>query len=243
MQDISVFILFRIALRRIWALILAFVLSALVAFSYCEFIAKPVYGANASIIVTNGAVISAESDSSTQKVLGSDIQASLLLADSVVDMLKTPDIYKYLSRKLGNGVDYKTLMGSTSVSRRGEDTLFIDISYLNSDPQEAIRIANLFASAACDYVAGFINKADPKIVSSADKASLVSPRTSRSTIVAGLAAAFIVYAVFVLIEILNNTVNGEEDFTLMHNIPILGSVPDFEEARKSTGRRKGEYYR
>lgn len=241
MQDISAFVLFKIALRRIWVLILAFVIAALAAFSYCEFIAKPVYGANASIIVTNGAVVTSESDSTAQKVLGSDIQASLLLADSVVDMLKTPDIYKYLSRKLGNGTDYKSLMANTSVSRRGENTLFIDIKYLNRDPQEAIKTANLFASASCDYVASFISKADPKIVSSADKASLVAPRTFRSTVLAGLIAAFVVYAVFVLVEILNNTVNGEEDFTLRYNIPLLGSVPDFEEARKARLRKKGQY--
>ena len=242
MQDISVFVLFRIALRRIWVLALAFVLAAVLVFSYCEFVVTPIYGASASIIVTNGAVVTAESDATSQKVLGSDIQASLLLADSVVDMLKTPDIYKYLARKLGNGTDYKNLMASTSVGRRGEDTLFIDISYTNSDPQEAIKIANLFASASCDYVAGFISKADPKIVSSADKASLVSPRTFRNTFLAGIAAAFIVYCVFVLLEILNNTVKGEEDFTSRYNIPLLGSVPDFEEARKARSRKKGEYY-
>lgn len=241
MQDISVFVLFRIALRRIWALILAFVLAAGAAFSYCEFVADPIYGANASIIVTNGAVATSQ-DVNTQKVLGSDIQASLLLVDSVVDMLKTPDVYKYLARKLGNGNDYKTLMASTSVTRRGEDTLFIDISYKNADPQEAIRIANLFASASCDYVAGFISKADPKIVASADKASLVSPRTFRTTLIAGVAAAFILYSIFVLLVILNNNVNGEEDFTSRYDIPLLGTVPDFEEARKVRSRKKGGYY-
>lgn len=243
MQDISIFILFKIALKRIWVLALTFVLAAVLMFSYCEFVSDPVYGANASIIVTNGAVITSDSDTSTtQKLLGSDIQASLLLADSIVDMLKTPDIYKYLSRKINNGIDYKTLMLRTSVARRGEDTLFIDISYLDSDPQQAIRIANLFASASCDYVAGFISKADPKIVSSADKASLVSPRTFRNTVVAGIAAAFIVYAVFVLIEILNNTIKGEEDFVSRYDIPLLGSVPDFEEARKAVSYKKGDYY-
>lgn len=242
MQDISVFILFRIALKRIWALALAFVIAAAAVFSYCEFVVEPVYGANSSIIVTNGAVVTSESDANSQKVLGSDIQASLLLADSVVDMLKTPDIYKYLARKLGGDIEYKDLMARTSVARRGEETLFIDISYVDNDPQQAIKVANLFASASCDYVAEFISKANPKIVSSADKASLVSPRTFRNTVLSGIIAAFVVYAVFVLLEILNNTVKGEEDFTSRYNIPLLGSVPDFEEARKAKSRKKGERY-
>ena len=134
MQDISIFMFFRIARKRFLPLLLTFILAAGVTFSYCEFIAHPVYGANSSIIVTNGAVVSTNDLQETQKVLGSDIQASLLLADSVVDMLKTPDLYKYLSRKISADIDYNTLMMRTQVARRGDDTLFVDISYRDEDP-------------------------------------------------------------------------------------------------------------
>ena len=243
MHDISIFLFFRIARKRFLPLLIALVVAAGLTFSYCEFVASPVYGANASIIVTNGAVVSSTNDlQDIQKILGSDIQASLLLADSVVDMLKTPDVYKYLSRKLGSDIDYNTLMTRTTVARRGDDTLFVDISYKDTDPKQAIRVANMFASISCDYVAEFIPKANPKVVSSADKARLVSPRTLRNTALAGLGVAFLLYCVFVLIEILNDTVRGEDDFTSRYNIPLLGSVPDFEEARKAKSGGKGRYY-
>lgn len=243
MQDISVFMFFRIARKRILPLLLAFVLAAGLMFSYCEFVSSPVYGANSSIIVTNGAVVSSSNDlQDIQRVLGSDIQASLLLADSVVDMLKTPDVYKYLSRKIKADIDYNTLMARTTVARRGEDTLFVDISYKDVDPKQAIEISNLFASVACDYIAEFIPKANPKVVSSADRATLVSPRTLRNTVLAGIIAAFVLFSVFVLFEILNDTVRGEDDFTSRYNIPLLGSVPDFEEARKAKSAGKGRYY-
>lgn len=243
MQDISVFMFFRIARKRILPLLLAFVLAAGLMFSYCEFVSNPVYGANSSIIVTNGAVVSSSNDlQDIQRVLGSDIQASLLLADSVVDMLKTPDVYKYLSRKIKADIDYNTLMARTTVARRGEDTLFVDISYKDVDPKQAIEISNLFASVACDYIAEFIPKANPKVVSSADRATLVSPHTLRNTVLAGIIAAFVLFSVFVLFEILNDTVRGEDDFTSRYNIPLLGSVPDFEEARKAKSAGKGRYY-
>ncbi|MBO4693003.1 MAG: hypothetical protein J5659_01225 [Clostridia bacterium] len=244
MQEISIFVLFKIALRRAWALILAFVIAAAAAFCYCEFVATPVYGANASIIVTNGAVVNSEETSSANnKVLGSDIQASLMLVDSVVDMLKTPDIYKYLARKLGSEYDYKALKACTTIARRGEDTLFIDISYKDNDPQRAIKVTNVFASAACDYVAEFINRTDPKIVSSADRANLVAPRTIKSTLLYGFGAAFILYLIFVFFELFNNKIKGEEDFTSRYNIPLLGSIPDFDEARKASAYKKGGYYK
>lgn len=242
MRDISIFALFRIARRRALILLIIFVVSALFEFGYCKLIAKPVYGASASIIVTNGPVVTADDGQSTQKVLGSDIQASLLLADTVVDMLETPDIYKYLARKLGSGSDYKQLMSKTSVVRRGEDTMFIDISYRDGDPDKARQIVNLFASAACDYIAEFIPKSNPKIVASADTPQLVAPRTMRMTALVSLGATFAAFVAFVLIELLNNKLRGEEDFTARYNIPLLGSVPDFEEARKAQDNRKGRYY-
>ena len=241
MQEISLFVLLKIAGKKIWVLLLTFAVAAGLAFSYCQLIVNPVYGANASIIVTNGAIVTADDNTSSQKLLGSDIQASLLLVDSVVDMLKTPDIYKYLARKLGDGYDYKVLKSHTSVSRRGEDTLFIDITYKDADPQRAIKIANMFASASCDYVAEFINKSDPRIVSSADRATLVAPRTFRTTVLAGVAAAFIVYLIYVFVELLNNTVKGADDFASRYDIPILGTVPDFDEARKRKSYKKGGY--
>ncbi len=243
MQEISIFVLFKIALKRLWALILAFVLAAGLAFSYCSFIADPVYGASASIIVTNGAVVSSEENSPTNKVLGSDIQASLMLVDSVVDMLKTPDIYKQLSKELGGKYDYNFLKANTTVSRRGDDTLFIDIVYKDGDPKNAIKIANLFASVSCDYIASFISRTDPKIVSSADRASLESPKTVRTTFIFGLGTVFVLYLVFVFIELLNNTVKGEEDFTARYKIPLLGSIPDFDEARRASSYKKGGYYK
>lgn len=242
MQDINIFVLFRIARKRALVLFLAFAVAAGLAFSYCEFVASPVYGANASVIVTNGAVASADGVQDTQKVLGSDIQASLLLADSVVDMLKTPDVYKYLSRKIKADIGYDTLMKRTTVVRRGEDTLFVDISYRDTDPKRAIEIANLFASVSCDYIAEFIPKANPKIVSSADRATLVSPRTARTTVLAGLAVVFLLFCAFVIVELVNDTVKGEDDFTSRYNIPLLGSVPDFDEARKANSGGKGRYY-
>ncbi len=243
MQEISIFVLFRIAVKKIWLLILAFVLAAGVSFSYCEFLATPVYGASASIIVTNGAVVAPDNNNNTTKVLGSDIQASLMLVDSVVDMLKTPDIYKYVAEKLGDGYDYKQIKANTTVSRRGEDTLFVDIFYTDSDPQKAIKVANLFASASCDYIADFISRTDPKIVSSADRAGLVSPKTFRTTLLFGLIAAFVLYIVFVLIELFNNTVKGEEDFVSRYKIPLLGTIPDFDEARRTLSYKKGGYYK
>lgn len=244
MQDISVFSLFGIARKRWLVLAVTFLVAAGLAFSYCSFIATPIYGASVSIIVTNGEV-SQSSTSTTSKVLGSDVQASLYLADTIVDILRSNSIYQEVSSALGGEPSYKTLAANTTVERRGDDTMFIDITYVDSDPDRAMRIANLFADmskAHIDNISGLIGNSDPNVMSYALTTTLVSPHTFRNTLLWGIVAAFVLYCAFVLIELLNNTVNGEEDFMARYNIPLLGSVPDFDEARRVYSEGKGRYY-
>ena len=249
MQEISLYVIFKIARKRLLPLIITFIITAGIAFSYCTFIATPVYGATASIIVTNGAVVATDeaSTSSGDKILGSDIQASLLLANSVVDILQTADIYKSVADKLGKedkiNYDYKSLMSHTSVVRRGDDTLFIDITFKDTDPYRAMKVANTFAEESSYYVKDFISKSSPKVVSKAYRATLVSPRTFRTTVLVSFGSTFVLFVVLIFVELLNNTIKGEEDFTSRFAIPVLGTIPDFEEARKVSSYRKGGYYK
>ena len=198
MYGLGIFVFF---FRKLAILISVVAIVVGASFAYCEFTEKPEYEASASIIVTNGPVVSADDGQSTQKVLGSDIQASLLLADTVVDILETPDIYKYLARKLGSGSDYKQLMSKTSVVRRGEDTMFIDISYRDGDPDKARQIVNLFASASCDYIAEFIPKSNPKIVESADTPKRVSAYTLKTALSVGFKAVSCTINVFAIVDL------------------------------------------
>ena len=129
---------------------------------------KVEYSATASILVTNGAVITSYAET-TDKISGSDISASLYLAETVIDILNTPDIYIELAEELGEK-DYQRLQGAFSVSRRSEDTLFVDITYSNADPQRAMDVVNKFAEVACGYIPGFIPSARVNIATLATKA-------------------------------------------------------------------------
>ena len=124
------------------------------------------YSATASILVTNGAVITSSAET-TDKISGGDISASLYLADTVVDILNAPDIYIELADELGEEYDSKQLDKSINVERRSEDTLLIDITCTSSNPDEAVRIANVFAEVACGYIPEFIPSARANVAATA----------------------------------------------------------------------------
>ena len=159
-KTINIMDLVMLALRKLWILVIATVVCAVAAFGYCKFFLTPSYSATSSILVTNGAVITSYEET-TDKISGSDISASLYLADTVVDILNTPDIYIELADTLGED-DFQSLRGGFSVARRSENTLFIDITYSSTDAVKAKETANIFADVACDYIPSFIPSAPCK---------------------------------------------------------------------------------
>lgn len=244
MEDkrIDIMDLVMLAWRRLWIIALAFIICAGSAYSYCKFLVVPVYSSTASIIVTNGAVTEGVDNSTTNKVAATDISASLYLSYTVTDILKTPDMYKRLADELGNSYDYKALMGRTNIERRSEDTLFIDVKFTSTDPKEAMRVANKFVEISCDYIPEFIPYSKAMVASTAIKASMTYPRTATTTATVGVVGAVAVYIILFIIESLNRSIKGEEDFTQRFEIPLLGSVPDFENAESSVYRKtKGGY--
>ncbi len=235
-KTINIMDLVMLALHHIWIIILAAVVFAAGAFSYCKFFITPSYSATASILVTNGAVTTSY-DETTGKIASSDISASLYLSYTVVDILNTPDIYKKVANQLGKDYNYQGLMGCSSIARRSDETLFIDVTFSSTDPKEAMRIANKFVEIACGYIPEFIPSARANVASTAIKASMTYPRTLMTTGVAGVVGAVAAYIVLFIIESMNRAIKGEEDFTSNFDVPLLGAVPDFENA-ESGGHRK-----
>lgn len=248
MNNISLISLLKLALKHIYALILAGVVFAAIAFSYCKFVAVPKYSATGSIIVTNGSIIndtqsSATSSTSSRNISYTDINASLQLADTINDILNTNDIYKELSNEDGNRYTYSNLKSRSSVKRRSTDSLFIDVTFVASTPEEALRLANKFLNLTPDYVKDYIPSAYTAIATQPDRAGKTYPRTSLYTMTAGLCGVILAYAVVYIISLTNNSIKDEDDIVNHYDIPVLGNVPDFANAKSKeySTYKKGGY--
>lgn len=233
MNEITIMYLLRLAWRRIWALILAMVVFAAAAFAYCEFLATPKYNAVAKVIVTNGSIITnaIQSDGTIKgsaSVSSTDITASLNLANTVKDILTTSDIFKQLSDSIGNTYTYKELRDKASVYRGGDDTLIVNVAFTASTEKEAIKLVNSFVALAPDYITKYIPNSVAMVADTADTASEVYPRTLITTAVSGILGAILAFVAAFIIDSMDHAINGEEDFSNRYDIPLLGSIPDFE---------------
>lgn len=243
-NNISLVGLLKLALRYIYVLIAVSLIAAVLAFSYCHFLAVPRYSSTGSIVVTNGAIINdsaaqTSSTTSAKKVSSSDIAASLQLSNTIIDILNTNDIYKQLADDLGGKYTYTDLMNRATVKRRSEDTLFIDASFTAATPEEAQTLVNGFLKLVPDYILKFIPNSTAAVTTTADMAYKVYPQTSKTTFIAAVAGALLSFAVIYLISLFNTTINNEEDVKNNYDLLVLGNIPDFSSARSD---KKNKYF-
>ncbi len=242
MDNINYALLFRVFMKRLWIIVLVFIVAISVAYAYCSYIATPQYSATASVLVTNGAITSESTSEIKTSVSSTDVTASLNLVDTITDILKTPEIYRVTAKESKGKYEYAQLRSAASVSRRNDNTLFIDISFRNAKGESAIEMANMFAETACVYIKNIIPNSNATVVAKAVSASLVYPRTFYTMVLSGLAAAVAVYVLFLIPETINRVIRNEDDFTKNFDLPVIGLIPDFEnnDSATYTSYRKGK---
>lgn len=235
MGEISILDILKIIFRRIWAIIIAAVLCGAVAFVYCTMFATPTYQAKASVIGSNGNIAvdyDVSSPSSKETIESSDLAASLALSDTYVVMLtKMPaESQEFIDKLTDEGLFDIYQNSSVSISPR-EETLIIDISVVSTDRNAAQKIANIYAECSSSFVAEY-NIGMIKTLSKARDTVQISPNTLRTVFFAVLLGIVIVAFIAVFIDMSDKTINGEDDIRANYDIPILGSVPDFQTISK-----------
>ncbi len=237
MQNISISYLLDLAIKRIWILLLTAIVFAVSAFSYSKLVLVPTYSATASIFVTNGNIFyqgdnnksDMDSTSNTDdSINGSDIWSSIALAKNVVELLKSPNKYINLAEKLGDGYNYSSLMNKANISLHEQDTLFVDIRFLSTNGNEAVRLANAFAELACEEIPKDIKNSNVSLVSTALEYKKVAPNEIQNTIIATVVGLLLAYSAILVIDMLDQSIRGEEEYIERYDVPLIGSVPDFE---------------
>lgn len=246
MQNLSLSYFINLALKRLWILVLAAVVFAVSAFAYSKLVLVPTYSATASIIVTNGGIIFQDSgenqneqESNKDTISSYDFSSSVVLARNVVELLKSPNKFIKLAERLGNNYSYSSLSSRATIQIRNDSTIFIDISFQSTNGTEAIKLANTFAELACEEIPSDIKNAEVSLVSSAPSYRLLSPNVFSNTIVSGVVGFILAYVSVFIVDILDQSIRGEEEFVERYDIPLLGSVPDFQSIVDSSSNKYG----
>ncbi len=214
------------AYLRKWRLLaVCMLLAGLIAFGITYFGVTPMYRATATIYVNNN-----RAADNKDYLTSSDLSASIHLVKGYMILAKSDTILEKAAEKLGEGYTVAKLRNVVTVEQIDETVIF-GVYVIHNDREEAARIANAVAEVIPVEGPNVIEATSARVIDKAKvPTSPYSPVYSRN-IMLGITAGMLLAVVYVTIMFLKDTrIKDENDLTDMFDIPILGRIPDFDDA-------------
>ncbi len=232
-MEITLDIAIRVLRKSLLYIVLFALVAGIITFLACGFLVQPTY-----VSRTQLNLVGAENADTINAGNNSWVFANRLLKTGA-SILNSRDFA--LVVKESAGVDY---MPRYSISY-AEETTVMTISVSDHNPENAYKIAKAIADNANDRITE-ITLTSVKVVVSENPVlpkSAASPNIPSYTIIAALGAAVLVYVIQLLRQVLGTKVKDESELRKRYNIPVLASIPDFNEAiRNSSKYSYTDYY-
>ena len=234
--EVNLFHIFSLLWHKVWIIVLSMILVGAILFSYALFLITPLYKASAQMYVNNSNI---SIGGTSVSISSSELTAAKSLLEVYVIILKTRLTLERVIDELDLKYTYEELNEMVSANSVNGTEIF-EISVSSTDPAEAERIVNKIVEILPDRISDVVDGSSVRLV---DHAVLPtekdSPNCTYYAIIGLLIGAVLSCVVIVLIDVLDNTVRGEEYLSQRYNIPVLAVVPDVYEIQKHS---YGKYY-
>ncbi|WP_141501950.1 YveK family protein [Paenibacillus luteus] len=214
--------------RRLLMIVLLITVSCLTIGIYSSYFIKPQYEASAKLIVNQYK----DSSSLLPSIDVGAINSTIGLIKTYKEILRTPRMMKKVVKQYPDlGVTYSELIGKVSVSSVNE-TQVMSISVKDDSYEQAALIANaiaiVFQKSVPDLMkvdnVSVLDQADPK-----ESHGPVAPNAKMNIAVTFMLALMVGVGISFLLDYLDDTVKTEEDIEALLEVPVLTSIPKFEE--------------
>lgn len=187
------------------------------------FVIDPVYQSTTQILVNSTTNTSDEMDTT-------DIQTNIQLIETYSVIIESPAVLDEVVKRLdteGISVTVESLQEAITVTSES-NTQVMNVTVEGENPENTALIANTTAAVFQEEIVDIMQVENVTILSQATIGEKVKPNALKSTIVAaGVGIAVGILIVFVR-ELTDTTIKNEETITEMFEIPVLGTITDFE---------------
>jgi capsular polysaccharide biosynthesis protein len=218
--------LFRLLWRRKWVLLLtlAVVVGAAVGLSSIQ---EPTYEATAKVLVGQKQPEQADDLSFT----GSNIQGLQMVTQTMTVAVDSEPVAESVVQQLDLGISSERLLKDLEVGQI-EGTQFIELAYIDSDPERAQRVVNAVGDTAAKRVSGSIAGAGLVEVKVWDYATVpgapIGPNPVRNGLLAvGLGLMLGLGLIFIL-QSFDNRWRSVEEIEKFSSVPNFGVIPVFD---------------
>lgn len=222
--------------RRVWLIIIAGVLAAVIGFSVSAFVIPPTYTSSIKLYVNNS---SFSLGNSTFSITASELSAAQNLVKTYGEILNSRSTLERIIEKAGVDYSVRTLAGMVKYAPSNE-TEIMRVTVTAQDPYVAAKIANTIAEVLPIRISEIMDGASMEVVDSAiPELQKVAPSITRYTALGMILGVFLSAGAVVVAALLDDTIHDEDYILNNYEYPILGKVPDL---RDVGGKKHGYYY-
>jgi capsular polysaccharide biosynthesis protein len=228
--------LWMVLMRRVWLLIGAGIVLALVAFLLSKFVITPQYESTTKIYILN-------KQDNTQAITYSDLQSGTQLTKDYMTLVTSRPVTEQVIGDLGLDMKHKDMVEIIKVSNP-QDTRILSITVKYKDPFMAKKIADAIREAAAVHIKDVMNIEQVSIVEEAnipEEAS--SPNTLRNTMLGGIVGIILSAGIVILVHVLDDTIKTPDDIERYLGVSILSSIPmqdSLKPAKKKAKHKKAK---
>lgn len=235
-KNVTIQRILMILLHRLHFIIVSGVLMALLFFMYSSFMIKPVYSTSAMIFIQNygktDEVASAPGEAGGDSRTNDALQSNNRVAEKIFssDITGSSSLAKICVKLFENSDDLASVYNGCSVAYSVEDnTFYITIDVMGSDPQRCANVANQVAEKARDVFArNFAYGKIGTIRTAKENPTPISPNKVQNTAIGAAIGLILACLVVILLDLIDTTIKAEDDIAEIYRIPVFAEIPDFE---------------
>lgn len=221
--------LWEIFIHRLWIIVLAAAIGVVGLYTVNAITFEPRYQATATMYITrqSGSEDISSNDAST------DFSLALKVVNDCTYFLKSHTVLDAVMEELDLDLEYDTLYKSVSTSNP-EDTRILEVTVEAESPKLAKKIVD----SICTVGTSCINEAMGYEQVTVYELGVMDDDPCNKTgltvyIMVGLVIAVLVYFVFLLTYLLDDTIKSDEDIERYLGLSVLGDIPDADSTHKT----------
>ncbi len=224
-EEIDLVWLFYALFRKLWLIIAVAIVCACGMAGYTHFRIAPTYTSTSTMLVLT---------KETTLTSLADLQLGSQLTKDYAVLITSRPVLNEVINNLDLKMNYKQLKQRV-VIENAEDTRILSISVTTNNAKQAKAIVDELANVSSAYIGDKMEVNPPKIIEEGESVGIkTGPNLVKNVIIGFMAGAFFVCAVIVVLELLNDTIQTEDDIERYLGIPALAVVPDKTETAKKS---------
>jgi len=226
-RNISLYDILGLLLKKIWIILGVAIFVGVVSFSWFKYTEVEKYQTSATFIINNATIGENGQPTGTYSM-----DASAKLASTFQKILTSRTVLKKVAETTELNYSAGQIGGMVQITSDGR-TEIMTLTVTSLIPSHAQRIANVMAEIAPAEISRLATAGSIKLLDSADlPGGSMETATSQNTFLLTALSIIVVVAIFVIRELLDNTIKSANDIRDNFDIPIIGAIPRMIEKKK-----------